>query len=217
MGEEGWFTDVEWREGRSRRRKRAGFGARFDVSTAFRSACYSRIIVTGGTKRMRGSSVHFHPFRARTLCASRVSSQMETNLYAGGTPDRKKRKKEPEVLLTNWIDRLLYFFIFFLIRPRRHFSRVNYFASASALRPTFSSATVERVSVPRFFATGIQYSLIRHTGGGGGGDGFAVEIKLSANFRLKIFTDWKCKTVTWSLLNFWFPRFVSQTKIEFTF
>ena len=93
VGEEGWFTDVEWREGRSRRRKRAGFGARFDVSTAFRSACYSRIIVTGGTKRMRGSSVHFHPLRARTLCASRVSSQMETNLYAGGTPDRKKRKK----------------------------------------------------------------------------------------------------------------------------
>lgn len=50
-----------------------------------RSACHSRIIVTGGTKRMRGASSIFHHVYAHE---SRVPLQMETNLY---TTRKKKR------------------------------------------------------------------------------------------------------------------------------
>lgn len=71
-----------------------------------RSACHSRIIVTGGTKRMRGASSIFHRVYAHE---SRVPLQMETNLYT-----TRKKKEVVVALVINRIERLFYFFLFFI-------------------------------------------------------------------------------------------------------
>ena len=54
------------------------------------SACHSRIIVTGGTKRMRGASSIFHRVYAHE--SPRVPLQMETNLYTTGKKKGKRKK-----------------------------------------------------------------------------------------------------------------------------
>lgn len=85
-----------------RGKKRDGYDSRFDVSTAFHSACYSRIIATRGTKRMLNASSIFPGTRIRRrIHTGRRVSQMETNLYG-------HRPKKSRPLLINWIDRLFF-------------------------------------------------------------------------------------------------------------
>lgn len=121
-----WNLLIEFREGGCSQRegrvsrKRAGFEADLTGIDGFpRSACHSRIIVTGGTKRMRGASSIFHRVYAHE--SPRVPLQMETNLYTTGKKKGKRKKtggrfgdkSNRTIVLFLFI---FYFFLFFLDR-----------------------------------------------------------------------------------------------------
>lgn len=163
---EGWVARRALEE-----KKKGWLRSRFDVSTAFRSACYSRIIVTGRTERMRGASSIFTLY----IEASRVPSQMETNLYAWG--GGKKR-----ALLVNWIDRL--FLAFFNLVPTTVFTRELFRfspTSASILHPrSLCWSSVLRFLVNKIFALASNQEYCC---------AFVMEIKLIANWKL-YWDDW---------------------------